>query len=208
MTKISFLGDSIRMQYAPCVKEMLGEGHEVFQPSENCRFAKYTLRGMWDWKEGMKGSRIVHWNNGLWDICDIFGDGIFTSKEEYVVNMLRVADILLSRHETVIFATTTPVRPENPHNKNEWIEDYNAAIVPLLKEKGVIINDLYSLVAADIPRYVSDDLIHLSEEGIQLCAKAVEKAILDAEKLLSSNVKSDTSDTEELSAGAPVAFGG
>lgn len=208
MTKISFLGDSIRMQYAPRVKEMLGEKYDVFYPSENCRFSKYALRGMWDWKEGMKGSRIVHWNNGLWDICDIFGDGLFTSKEEYVANMLRVADILLSRHETVIFATTTPVRPENPHNKNEWIEDYNAAIVPLLKEKGVIINDLYSLVAADISRYVSDDLIHLSEEGIQLCARAVEKAVLDAVKNLPLEKKNDTPIEKTDSSGAPVSFGG
>ena len=206
MTKISCIGDSIRMQYAPRVKEMLGEGYEVFQPGENCRFAKYTLRGMWDWKEGMKGSRIVHWNNGLWDICDLYGDGMFTSVEEYVSNMLRIADIILSRHEIVIFATTTPVRKENPHNKTEEIKRYNDALVPLLKEKGIIINDLYSLVAADIPRYVCDDLIHLSEEGIQMCAKAVEKAILDAEKLLSSDVKKSTVATEKSSAGAPVLF--
>jgi len=207
MTKISFLGDSIRMQYAPRVKERLGEGYDVFYPSENCRFSKYALRGMWDWKEGMKGSRIVHWNNGLWDICDIFGDGLFTSKEEYVANMLRVADILLSRHEIVIFATTTPVRPENPHNKNEWIEDYNAALVPLLKEKGIIINDLYPLVAADIPRYVSDDLIHLSEEGIELCADAVEKAVRDAEKMLISENKTAPDSVSNDPTGAPVIFG-
>lgn len=194
------------MQYAPRVKEMLGEGYEVFQPAENCRFAKYTLRGMWDWKEGMKGSRIVHWNNGLWDICDLYGDGMFTYVEEYVSNMLRIADILLSRHEIVIFATTTPVRKENSHNKTEEIKRYNDALVPLLKEKGIIINDLYSLVAADIPRYVCDDLIHLSEEGIQMCAKAVEKAILDAEKLLSSDVKKSTVATEKSSADAPVLF--
>ena len=205
MTKISFIGDSIRMQYAPVVTERLGKDYEVFAPTENCRFAKYTLRGMWDWKGGMSGSRIVHWNNGLWDICDIFGDGLFTSVDEYVATMLRVADILLSRHEVVIFATTTPVRKENPHNKTEWVEEYNAALVPKLKEKGIIINDLFSLVAADIPRYVSDDLIHLSKEGIELCADAVEKAVRDAEKLLKGE-KETVSASEKDEAGAPVLF--
>ena len=208
MTKIAFIGDSIRMQYAPRVKERLGEEYEVFAPAENCRFAKYTLRGMWDWKEGMKGSRIVHWNNGLWDICDLFGDGIFTSVDEYVTNMLRIADILLSRHEIVIFATTTPVRKENPHNKTEWIEEYNAALVPKLVEKGIIINDLFSLVAADIPRYVSGDLIHLSEDGIALCTDAVTNAILDAEKKLSDKTKSEANAGENDTLGAPVGFGG
>ena len=205
MTKISFIGDSIRMQYAPVVTERLGKDYEVFAPTENCRFAKYTLRGMWDWKAGMSGSRIVHWNNGLWDICELFGDGIFTSVDEYVENMLRIADILLSRHEIVIFATTTPVRKENPHNKTVWIEEYNAALVPKLKEKGIIINDLFSLVAADIPRYVSDDLIHLSKEGIELCADAVEKAVRDAEKLLKGENET-VSASEKDEAGAPRSF--
>ena len=206
MTKISFIGDSIRMQYAPLVKERLGEDFEVYQPEENCRFAKYTLRGMWDWNAEMKGSRIVHWNNGLWDMCDLFDDGMFTSVEEYVSTMLRIADILLSRHEIVIFATTTPVRQENLHNKTTEIKRYNDALVPFLKEKGVIINDLFSLVAADIPRYVSDDLIHLSEEGIELCAEAVTKAILDATKMLKADENNCTSAEGKGSEGAPVLF--
>lgn len=51
----------------------------------------------------------VHWNNGLWGVCDLFGDGPFSSEDEYITNMLRIADLLLSKHEKVIFATTTPV---------------------------------------------------------------------------------------------------
>ena len=206
MTKISCIGDSIRMQYCPRVRERLGEDFEVYRPAENCRFAKYTLRGLWDWREDMKGSRIVHWNNGLWDMCDLFDDGMFTSVEEYVSTMLRIADILLSRHEIVIFATTTPVRQENLHNKTTEIKRYNDALVPLLKEKGVIINDLFSLVAADIPRYVSDDLIHLSEEGIELCTEAVTKAILDATKMLKADENICVSAEEKDSEGAPVLF--
>jgi hypothetical protein len=206
MTKISFIGDSIRMQYAPRVIDRLGEGYEVYQPQENCRFAKYSLRGMWDWKAGMSGSRIVHWNNGLWDMCDLFDDGMFTSVEEYVSTMLRIADILLSRHEIIIFATTTPVRKENPHNSTDEIKRYNDALVPLLKEKGIIINDLFSLVAQDIPRYVSDDLIHLSEEGIELCAEAVTKAIIDAEKMLKADKGDCASDNEKDTSGAPILF--
>ena len=77
--KITLLGDSIRLQYQDRVAELLGGDFEVFGPSENCRFAKYTLRGLFDWEKKMSGSRIVHWNNGLWDICNLFGDGLFSS---------------------------------------------------------------------------------------------------------------------------------
>ena len=108
--KVTLIGDSIRvLGYGKLVPELLGDEYEVYQPNDNCRFAKYTLRGIYDWDKDMAGSRIVHWNNGLWDVCDLFGDGPFSSEDEYITNMLRIADLLLSKHEKVIFATTTPV---------------------------------------------------------------------------------------------------
>jgi len=202
MTKISLLGDSIRLQYQPIVEKLLGSDFEVYGPADNCRFAKYTLRGLFDWAEAMHDSRIVHWNDGMWDICNLFGDGLFSSEEEYVNSMLRIADILLQRHEIVIFATTTPVKPENRYNKTKDIQRYNELIVPKLREKGVLINDLYSVVAADVPRYVSADTIHLSEEGIELCARKTAEAIRAAVKLLSAEKSVQGKDTEAL--GAPI----
>lgn len=174
MTKVTLLGDSIRLiGYGKMAAALLGEDFTVFQPSENCRFAKYTLRGLFDWAEQMEGSRIVHWNNGLWDTCNLFDDGAFSSEDEYISTMLRIADILLARYDKVIFATTTPVSPRNKFIKNDVIERYNQIIVPKLREKGVIINDLYTLVAEDIDGNIADDLIHLSEKGIKLCAEQV-----------------------------------
>ncbi|MBQ9922895.1 MAG: hypothetical protein IJO52_11945 [Clostridia bacterium] len=186
MIKVSLLGDSIRLLgYGKLVPQLLGDEYSVFQPQDNCRFAKYTCRGLYDWRNEMEGSRIVHWNNGLWDTCDILGDGMaFTPEEEYKSHMLRVADILLKRHEKVIFATTTPVSIKNPHNKNSVIERYNSFIVPFLEEKGIIINDLYSIVASDIDRYICDDTIHLSEEGERVCAEKVASVIKETAKLL------------------------
>ena len=69
MKKIALLGDSIRqMGYGAKVAEMLGDECEVWQPTDNCRFASYTLRGCFDWKEHLDGCDIIHWNNGIWDI--------------------------------------------------------------------------------------------------------------------------------------------
>ena len=185
MKKIVLLGDSIRLiGYGAPVAERLSSEYEVWQPDDNCRFAQYTLRGMWDWQEGLCGADIVHWNNGLWDICQLFGDGAFTPIDEYVSTMLRIARILKERAKTVIFATTTPVRPENVHNKNEVIEAYNKALVPRLAEMGIIINDLYSPLADDIYKFICADTIHLSDDGIALAADMVEAVIRrEAEKL-------------------------
>ena len=204
MKKIALIGDSIRMiGYGAPVAERLAPEMEVWQPDDNCRFAQYTLRGLWDWQDGIRGADVIHWNNGLWDICQLFGDGPFTPMDEYIDTMLRIARLLKERARTVIFATTTPVRPENLHNSNEVIEAYNAALVPRLIEMGVVINDLYTPIASDVYKYICEDTIHLSKDGIELCADMVEAVIRrEAEKI---SVTSRTEDEDKIAGlGAPV----
>jgi len=177
MKKVVLLGDSIRLiGYGTKVPQMLGEDYTVFQSEDNCRFVKYTLRCLFDWREDIKDADIIHWNNGLWDTSTgLFDDGgkPFTGEEEYVENMLRVASELLKITPNVIFATTTPVHPDYPYNSNEVICRYNAAIVPKLQAMGIRINDLHSIVAANIPEYICEDQIHLSAAGTQACAQQV-----------------------------------
>ena len=180
MKKVVLLGDSIRMiGYGTKVPELLGEGYEVFQPKENCRFVKYTLRMLHDLRNEIAGADVIHWNNGLWDLCRLFDDGEpMTSEAEYVENMLRVAKLWLAMTPNVIFATTTPVRKEKEYNDNETAARYNAAVVPKLEALGIRINDLYSALIGDVPRYIrEDDKIHLTEEGIDVCATKVVEAI-------------------------------
>lgn len=204
MIKVTLLGDSIRQNYGTKVPEILGSEFEVYQPEDNCRFSKYTLRGLFEWRNAMAGSRIVHWNNGLWDICNLYGDGTFTSEEEYINNMKRIADLLLERYDKVIFATTTPVTNENPYDSNEKIQRFNEIIVPVLKEKGVIINDLHSLISKDVYKYIrTDDNIHLNEAGIDVCANQVAQIIRKtAKELDDSFIKEQKND--EVMPGAPV----
>ena len=52
--KITLLGDSIRMiGYGTKVPGLLGDEFTVYQPDDNCRFAKYTLRGLFEWADDM-----------------------------------------------------------------------------------------------------------------------------------------------------------
>ena len=203
--KITLLGDSIRQQYCPKVQEILGDGFEIWAPDDNCRFSKYTLRGLFDWAADMEGSEIVHWNNGLWDLCRLFDEYTFTDDDEYVKNILRIADILKKKYGTVIFATTTPVRYTNVYNSNEDIDRINKMIVPLLQERGVIINDLNARIRDDVDRYICDDTIHLSEEAIDICAAQVAEYIKEAAKnVLSAHVEVQHDEILRDSTGAPV----
>ena len=181
--KVTILGDSIRgIGYGQLVPKLLGDAYTVFQPTENCKFAKFTYRRLYDWQEAMEGTDIVHWNNGLWDTCTNRPDPEpVSSPEEYLASILRIAKYLKSKYKVVIFATTTPVRPENPDNDNQRIQEYNSLVVPELKKLGVIINDLNATLIKDIPRFIrDDDLIHLTPEGAEVCAMQVAEAIREA----------------------------
>ena len=105
------------------------------------------------------------------------GDGPFSTIDEYVENMCRLARHLLKITPKVVFATTTPVREEAQYDKNDIIDEFNAAVVPKLQEMGIIINDLNSLLRDNVEENICDDFLHLSEIGATRAAEQVVKVI-------------------------------
>ena len=76
-----------------------------------------------------------------------------------------------------------------------------------MKEKGIIINDLYQLVSSDIDKYIrKDDNIHLSDEGIRVCAEQVADIIRKVSQTLEQNSEQNlNSFTDNInSIGAPI----
>jgi lysophospholipase L1-like esterase len=177
MKKVTLLGDSIRLNYENRVIELLGDDYSVFRFDDNCRFAQYTLRALFEYDQFIRGSDVIHWNAGHWDLCDLFGDGPFTPEEQYVATIKRIGGLLLKITPNVIFATTTPVRPENIYNSDKTIRRFNELAVGALSPMGIKINDLYATVSKDIGANICDDLIHLTPAGIELCAAQVADAI-------------------------------
>ena len=177
MKKIILLGDSIRLSYGDRVRELLGEGYTVWQPEDNCRFASYTLRMLYDYREQLKEADVIHFNCGLWDMCDLFGDGPFTPLEVYVEQMVRIAKILKTYAPVVIFATTTPPSPKMWGHDLNRVRAYNAAAMAALEPLGVLFDDLFTPVAEDIDRMISEDFLHASPYGVEILANRVADCI-------------------------------
>ena len=177
MKKIILLGDSIRLSYGNRVRELLGEGYTVWQPEDNCRFAAYTLRMLYDYREQLKEADVIHFNCGLWDMCDLFGDGPFTPLEVYVEQMVRIAKILKTYAPVVIFATTTPPSPKMWGHDLDRVRAYNAAAMATLEPLGVLFDDLFTPVAEDIDRMISEDYLHASPYGVEILANRVADCI-------------------------------
>ena len=194
MKSIFLIGDSIRFGAYGCEPQSPGYGHyvkeylagraNVFAPDENCRFAQYTLRYAHEWaaKVDAQSIDVVHWNNGLWDVLQLFGDEPFTQLEFYLSTLRRIHSRLRQcfPNAKIIFATSTPVveRIANPDffRSNRVIEQYNDAAKALMRELNVPVDDLYA-VAARFDERLHSDWVHYNEDGSRLLAQAVIRSI-------------------------------
>ena len=177
MKKIVLLGDSIRMGYDKYVKEALEGVAEVVYPDENCRYAENVLRFAHDWKT--KGGwsddvDLVHWNAGLWDVLELFGDEPLTSPEYYGQAIGRIHKRLrmLFPNAKIIFANSTAVIEEkcSPtfRRHNATIEQYNSIASESLKNTDSLINDLYELTKDCPAEYHSDAVHYYTDNGTEL----------------------------------------
>ena len=176
MKNIVLLGDSIRMGYDKYVKEALSDVANVYYPNDNCAFAVHTLRYAHEWKS--KGGwpddvDLVHWNAGLWDALELFGDEPLTSLSYYGEAIARIERRLrmLFPKAKFVFATSTPVLEEKCtkdfRRHNATIEKYNAVALEALKNTGTVINDLYPLAKSLPDDYHSDAVHYYTEKGTE-----------------------------------------
>jgi len=184
LPKVLLLGDSIRMSYQLTVAKILSGRAEVVGPADNCQFSSYTLDSIHRWVSDLGVPDVVHWNNGIHDAGhNPDRTPVQIPLETYGKNLELILSRLKEMTPNVIWATSTPVHPDRPFRDDQWawrneeIDQYNLVATELMNKRGVPINDLHSLVAANPGLYLSEDQLHLSSEGIEKCAEAVAKAI-------------------------------
>ena len=184
------IGDSIRRSYQSLVEEGLTDKCEIAGVSLDisCKDTRTTL-GLFDDVIAKSGANIIHWNNGLHDIKRDRQENAecLVPIDEYCNNLKKVLERLQKiSPDIIIWARITPVI-EQRHNTtktfnrfNKDIDEYNKAADEIMKANGVLINDLNSVIAADIKRYICDDGVHLTEEGKSRAASTVIEAVKSA----------------------------
>ncbi len=210
MKKIALIGDSIRMGYDKYIKEALCNVAEVYYPSENCRFSSYVLRFVHEWKE--KGEwtddiDLVHWNAGLWDVIELFGDDPLCTVEHYESTVARIDKRLrmLFPKAKIVFATSTAVLEErcNPNFRrhNSIIQKYNKAAIKALAGTDTVINDLYALTAS-LPEECHSDAVHYyTDKGTEIIGGKVISLICDELSISPSYVNIENFAPEKYSKG-------
>lgn len=176
MKKIILFGDSIRMGYDKYVKEALAGTAEVYYPDDNNQYAENLLRFAHEWidKSGFgKDVDLIHWNAGLWDCLELFGDEPLSTLDYYKNAIGRIYKRLrmLCPNAKIVFATSTSVneavaRPEFMRH-NATIDKYNKAALEVLSGTDTVINDLWSLSCTFPDSYRSDWVHFYTPEGTE-----------------------------------------
>ena len=182
MKKVYLLGDSIRMGYEPFVRQKMTGLADIFSPSENCKFAQFTLRYLHEWAEKINCQNeidLVHWNNGLWDVLHQFEDECLTPPGYYADTLKRIYKRIriVFPNAKIIFALSTPVIEEKFNLKNLYrinrdIIEYNDIASQIMKELDVPVNDLFA-AAGNFTAVQYSDATHFTEEGYEILANAV-----------------------------------
>ena len=170
MKKVFLIGDSIRKGYDKYVKLALADTADVRYPEENCRFAQYVLRNFGDWLKRAEFDGepdLIHFNVGLWDCLEQYGEGMLTPPDFYAAFMERICARIrrLCPTAKVIFATSTPVNEAGFNDPGQFvrynrnIEAFNTIAVETALRHGFEINDLYGLLK-DKPLSFHSDATH------------------------------------------------
>jgi lysophospholipase L1-like esterase len=91
--------------------------------------------------------------------------------------MVRIAKILKTYAPVVIFAATTPPSPRMWGHDLDRVRAYNAAAMAALEPLGILFDDLFTPVAEDIDRMISEDYLHASPYGVEILANRVADCI-------------------------------
>ena len=172
MKQIILLGDSIRMQIQPVVREKLSDIAEVSGPDENGRWSGYTLNSLRFWLPQLPSPDLVQWNCGLWDMGDDYQEGRhFYPPDLYEETCHRICRIL--RRVTgkpdlpIVIATTTPTL----HEDHGDIQQYNGILRKVAAAEKAAFNDLYAVVSPNKAEMIGEDHIHLTPAGIEAVAE-------------------------------------
>ena len=200
MKKVILIGDSIRMGYDKFVKSALEGAADVYYTAENCKFAQYVLRFLHEWKEQEnwpEDADLIHWNAGLWDNVELFGDAPLTPISVYEEMIARVDKRLrmLFPRAKLVFATSTAVLDDKFDSffsrSNKTIANYNEAALRALKDTDTVINDLYSLTV-DFPEEFHSDPVHFfTDNGVDKIGRKVLSVICNELDISSDDVKID-----------------
>jgi hypothetical protein len=164
LPNVLLLGDSISRNYFPQATKDLEGVANVYLMASSTSVGDPRLPHQIAEFAAMEGVRfsVVHFNNGM--------HGWGYTEEQYKAafpQFLRAIRALVDEHGELIWANTTPVRPDATNGAtNPRIDERNAIALSLVKSAGITIDDQHTLMLQHGELY--EDSIHFNSAGASI----------------------------------------
>jgi len=188
LPNVLILGDSISIGYTLKVRSRLAGIANVFRPlnngdktAANCFDTGRGLKSLHQWL-GTRHWDVIHFNFGLHDLKYLDAAGKYVTPDKgnqvsppelYATNLRQMVVELKKTGAILIWCSTTPI-PEGAAGRVKGDEiAYNAIAEKVMKENGVVIDDLYSLMVLRCAELQKKRDVHFTEEGAEVQSEAV-----------------------------------
>ncbi len=178
LPRVLLIGDSISIGYTMPVRKMLEGKANVHRiptnggPTKNgiAKIDSWLGKGKWD---------VIHFNFGLHDAKYMTETTRQVEPVEYDKNLHELVKKMKATGAKLIWATTTPVPKGelNPPRKFEDIPVYNKVAEKVMKEEGVVIEDLNAWITPKLAEYQNPKDVHYNAQGYEYLAKQVVSSI-------------------------------
>jgi len=161
---VLLLGDSISRNYFPEVKKdldgvanvyLMASSTSVGDPRLGHQIAEFAAA------EGVR-FRVVHFNNGMHGWA--YNEGQYKAAFPLFLRKVRsIAD----KHGALVWASTTPVRPDASNGAtNPRVNERNAIALALVRAAGIPVDDQHALMLQHQDAY--EDSIHFNTAGASI----------------------------------------
>ncbi len=185
LPRVLLMGDSISMGYTLPVRARLQGLANVHHPAENCGDTGRGLRRLEMWL-GSSRWDVIYFNFGLHDLKYLDAAGHYVAPEvgtqvttvyQYGRNLRELVSRLKSSGARLIFATTTPVPRGSPGRLAHSEGAYNEEARRVMRDLGILVDDLHRRIAADPMRFQLPHNVHLTPSGYDHLANAVAETV-------------------------------
>lgn len=186
---VLIVGDSISIGYYPIVQKALAPDIYVEHNSGNGGNTGRGVQRIEQWL-GTKQWDVILFNFGLHDLVridsskqyDVVNGKVQVTIDDYKKNLTIIINKLKETTASIIFITTTVVPENSKGRKSEDVALYNAAALEIMKKNNIQVLDLYTPSLTIHPANSKPGNVHYTEQGYQLLAEPVIKAIKEALK--------------------------
>lgn len=178
---VLIIGDSISIGYTLPTRKILKGRANVHRIPTNGGPTINGTKNIEKWL-GDRQWDVIHFNWGLHDLkMDKEGKHQVPLKD-YEKNLRKLVQRMKKQGKVLIWASTTPVPDAkvSPPRKNADVIAYNKVAMKIMKEEGVRINDLYSLVLPQLEKLQRPANVHFVPAGSESLAQQV-AAVIDKE---------------------------